>query len=72
MEEITKKQYEVLMSGEIDKTLSENIKLDIEYLKTVLLREESGMYFVECVEVDELCREEFLEVVGSGEFIRFS
>ena len=72
MESLTKAQFESLLDCKLHPTLPAHIKSDIEYVKTVLLTAEGGRYYVEYVELEELCDEEIKETMTRGHLIRLS
>ena len=73
METLTKEQYEALQQGELHPTLPAHIKSDIAYIKTILLTNEDDNYYVQFVELDELCSAEIEDIMMSGsDFIRLS
>tara|TARA_B100001059_G_scaffold230068_1_gene263684 strand:+ start:544 stop:768 length:225 start_codon:yes stop_codon:yes gene_type:complete len=73
MDAITKEQYEALQQGELHPTLPDHIKSDITYVKTILLTTEGAEYYVQYVELDELCEAEIRDIMTSGsDFIRMS
>ena len=73
MDAITKEQYESLQQGELHPTLPAHIKSDITYVKTILLTTEGDNYYVQYVELDELCEAEIKDILTSGsDFVRLS
>ena len=73
MDAITKEQYEALQQGKLHPSLPANILSDIMYIKTILLTNEGDNYYVQYVELDELCEAEIKDILTSGsDFIRLS
>lgn len=72
MESINQSQYNNLLNGKLDSTLPDHVISDIQYTKTILLSKKDNNYFVEYVELDELCQEELSEMVNHGSLITIS
>ena len=73
MDAITKEQYEALQQGKLHPSLPAHILSDIMYIKTILLTTEDDKYYVQYVELDELCEAEIMDIMTSGsDFIRLS
>ena len=72
MNSITQSQYENLINGKVDSTLSSNIQSDIKYVKTILLTQQDNEFFVEFIELDELCEEEITECMNRGTMVTIS
>ncbi len=71
MEEITKLQYDALMAYVIHPSLPENVKSDIDCVKSVLLTTQNGKYFLDYIEFEELCEEEIREIKAAGTVVTF-
>jgi hypothetical protein len=72
MESINQSQYNNLLNGKLDSTLPDHVISDIQYTKTILLSKQNNNYFVEYVELDELCQEELSEMSHHGSLITIS
>ena len=72
MESITQTQFNNLLNSQIDPTLPSHIQSDIEYIKTILLTQHGDEFFVEFIELDELCEEEIEETKARGTLITIS
>ena len=72
MESINQSQYNNLLNGKLDSTLPDHVISDIQYTKTILLSKQNNNYFVEYVELDELCQEEITELSDRGSLITIS
>tara|TARA_B100000212_G_scaffold322229_1_gene281428 strand:- start:3005 stop:3223 length:219 start_codon:yes stop_codon:yes gene_type:complete len=72
MNSITQSQYENLINGKVDSTLDTNIQSDIKYVKTILLTQQDNEFFVEFIELDELCEEEITECMNRGTMVTIS
>ncbi len=72
MNSITQSQYENLINGKVDSTLDTNIQSDIKYVKTILLTQQDNEFFVEFIELDELCEEEIEETKARGTMVTIS
>ena len=72
MESINQSQYNNLLNGKLDPTLPDHVISDIQYIKTILLSKQDNSYFVEYVELDELCQEEISEMSTRGSLITIS
>lgn len=72
MESINQSQYNNLLNGKLDSTLPDHVISDIQYTKTILLSKKDNNYFVEYIELDELCQEELSEMVNHGSLITIS
>ena len=72
MESINQSQYNNLLNGKLDSTLPDHVISDIQYTKTILLSKQNNNYFVEYIELDELCQEELSEMSHHGSLITIS
>ena len=72
MESITQPQFNNLLKGQIDPTLPSHIQSDIAYIKTILLTQHGDEFFVEFIELDELCEEEIEETKARGTLVTIS
>jgi hypothetical protein len=72
MESINQSQYNNLLNGKLDSTLPDHVISDIQYTKTILLSKQNNNYFVEYVELDELCQEEVTGLSDHGTLITIS
>jgi hypothetical protein len=72
MESINQSQYNNLLNGKLDPTLPDHVISDIQYIKTILLSKQDNNYFVEYVELDELCQEEISEITTHGSLVTIS
>ena len=72
MESITQSQFNNLLAGQIDTTLASHIQSDIAYIKTILLKQQGDEFFVDFVELDELCEEEIAETKARGTLVTIS
>ncbi len=72
MNSITQSQYENLINGKVDSTLDTNIQSDIKYVKTILLTQQDNEFFVEFIELDELCEEEITGCMNRGTMVTIS
>ena len=71
MEEITEKQYLALRMGVLHPSLPQHIASDIMHVKTILITAESKKYYVQYLELDELCEAEIVDIMNSNsDFIR--
>ena len=66
MESINQSQYNNLLNGKLDPTLPDHVISDIQYIKTILLSRQNNNYFLEYVELDELCKEEIFKITEHG------
>lgn len=72
MESINQSQYNNLLNGKLDSTLPDHVISDIQYIKTILLTQEDNNYYLDYVELDELCKEEIEETKQHGTLITIS
>jgi hypothetical protein len=70
MEQITAAQFNSLSARTLPSSLPAHLRADILHTSTVLLsyssNEDGPIYFVECVELEELTTEEILECINRG------
>ena len=69
MESINQSQYNNLLNGKLDSTLPDHVISDIQYIKTILLSKQDNNYFVDYIELDELCKEEIADIRNHGTLI---
>ena len=72
MESITQSQYNSLLNKQIPSSLDAHIVSDIQYVKTILLTQESNNYYLEYVELNELHQEEISEISQRGHLVTIS
>ena len=72
MELITQHQFNNLLKGQIDPTLPSHTQADIDFIKTILLTQQGDEYFVEFIELSELCEEEIAEIEARGTLVTIS
>tara|TARA_Y100000589_G_C27044767_1_gene584703 strand:- start:807 stop:1025 length:219 start_codon:yes stop_codon:yes gene_type:complete len=72
MESITQTQFNNLLKGQLDSTLASHIQADINFIKTILLTQHGEEYFVEFIELSELCEEEIAETKARGTLVTIS
>ena len=70
MEQITAAQFNSLSARTLPSSLPAHLRADILHTSTVLLsyssNEDGPIYFVECVELEELTTEEILQCINRG------
>ena len=72
MESITQIQFNNLLKGQIDPTLASHLQADINFIKTILLTQQGDEFFVELIELSELCDEEIAETRARGTLVTIS
>ena len=72
MESITQTQFNNLLKGRIDTTLASHLQADINFIKTILLTQQNDEFFVELIELSELCEEEIAETKARGTLVTIS
>tara|TARA_B100001175_G_C19284904_1_gene530640 strand:- start:182 stop:400 length:219 start_codon:yes stop_codon:yes gene_type:complete len=72
MESITQSQFNNLLKGQVDLTLASHVQADINFIKTILLTQQGDEYFVEFIDLSELCEEEISENKSRGTLVTIS
>ena len=72
MDPITQSQFNNLLKGQIDPTLASHLQSDINFIKTILLTQQGDEFFLEMIDLSELCEEEIVETKARGTLVTIS